>query len=268
MTSERSGRTPGPVDEDRPAPAWAGDVHAGVEAWTRSSRLSKSGSAEADDPGRAVRAGADGPVAGSRSSRTRDRAAESRDRAAGLVPGTAAARQAWPRDPDADPGVGGAQDPARRPDRAGALAQGAGRQAGEEGRAGRAGRAAARPVRRGRPDRRRGVRHGVDRVSSARQGTGDAEPWPTSCDARGSIDEVARDALAEIDPDDEEAAARVLVRKKLRSVQRDRPAEGDPAAGGHAGPQGLRRRHGVRRRQGRAELDAEEHVDAGFDEEF
>ena len=40
--------------------------------------------------------------------------------------------------------------------------------------------------------------------------------WPRSCGARASTDEVAREALDEIDPDDEEAAARALVRKKLR----------------------------------------------------
>jgi regulatory protein len=36
---------------------------------------------------------------------------------------------------------------------------------------------------------------------------------------KGIDDETAREALDEIDPDDEEAAARALVRKKLRSVQ-------------------------------------------------
>nr|WP_253945327.1 regulatory protein RecX [Nocardioides sp. zg-DK7169] len=37
---------------------------------------------------------------------------------------------------------------------------------------------------------------------------------------KGVDDEVARDALDEIDPDDEEEAARRLVRKKLRSLSR------------------------------------------------
>jgi regulatory protein len=37
---------------------------------------------------------------------------------------------------------------------------------------------------------------------------------------KGIDDEVAREALDEIDPDDEEAAARALVRKKLRSLSR------------------------------------------------
>lgn len=36
---------------------------------------------------------------------------------------------------------------------------------------------------------------------------------------KGVDDEVAREALDEIDPDDEEAAARALVRKKLRSMR-------------------------------------------------
>jgi regulatory protein len=36
---------------------------------------------------------------------------------------------------------------------------------------------------------------------------------------KGIDDEIARRALAEIDPDDEEAAARTLVRKKLRSMR-------------------------------------------------
>ncbi|MBY9075890.1 recombination regulator RecX [Nocardioides sp. WL0053] len=37
---------------------------------------------------------------------------------------------------------------------------------------------------------------------------------------KGIDDEVAREALDEVDPDDEVASARVLVRRKLRSVQR------------------------------------------------
>jgi regulatory protein len=37
---------------------------------------------------------------------------------------------------------------------------------------------------------------------------------------KGIDDEVAKEALDEIDPDDEEAAARALVRKKLRSLSR------------------------------------------------
>ena len=36
---------------------------------------------------------------------------------------------------------------------------------------------------------------------------------------KGIDDEVAREALDEIDPDDEDAAARALVRKKLRTVR-------------------------------------------------
>ena len=37
---------------------------------------------------------------------------------------------------------------------------------------------------------------------------------------KGVDDEIAREALDEVDPDDEEAAARALVRRKLRSLAR------------------------------------------------
>jgi regulatory protein len=37
---------------------------------------------------------------------------------------------------------------------------------------------------------------------------------------KGVDDEVSRSALDEVDPDDEEATARVLVRKKLRTLSR------------------------------------------------
>ena len=48
---------------------------------------------------------------------------------------------------------------------------------------------------------------------------------------KGIDDEVAREALDEIEPDDEEAAARALVRKKLRTLSRRRRHHRDPAAG-------------------------------------
>ena len=41
---------------------------------------------------------------------------------------------------------------------------------------------------------------------------------------KGVDDEVAREALDEIDPDDEVEAARALVRRKLRTAARPRPA--------------------------------------------
>ncbi len=56
---------------------------------------------------------------------------------------------------------------------------------------------------------------------------------------KGVDDETARAALDEVDPDDEEAAARELVRKKLRSMRGVDAHHRDPAAGGHARPQGL-----------------------------
>ena len=56
---------------------------------------------------------------------------------------------------------------------------------------------------------------------------------------KGVDDEVAREALDEVDPADEAAAAHDLVRKKLRSLRGlDEPGR-DPAAGRDAGPQGL-----------------------------
>jgi len=85
---------------------------------------------------------------------------------------------------------------------------------------------------------------------------------------KGIDEEIAREALGEIDPDDEEAAARALVRKKLRSVQ------------GLEQQRATRRLVGILARKGygagmafaivsdelRLSDDAE--VDAGLDEEF
>ena len=62
---------------------------------------------------------------------------------------------------------------------------------------------------------------------------------------KGIDDEVAREALDEIEPEDEEAAARALVRKKLRTLSPGRRHHRHPAAGRPAGPQGLPVGHGV-----------------------
>lgn len=76
---------------------------------------------------------------------------------------------------------------------------------------------------------------------------------------KGIDEDVARDALAEVDPEDETQAARLLVRRKLRSVQRlDRAAATRRLAGmlarkGHSA--------GVAFRVVREELDA-----AGFED--
>ena len=56
---------------------------------------------------------------------------------------------------------------------------------------------------------------------------------------KGVDDEVAREALDEVDPADEEAAARVLVRKKLRTLARVDDTVATRRLVGHARPQGL-----------------------------
>ena len=90
----------GAVSEDRPAPAWAGDVHAGVEAWTRSPRLSKSGSAEPDEP--------DEPFQRVSTRRSARRSSRSHDRASSRSTDRNERRTPRPPDtvaqgPDADP---------------------------------------------------------------------------------------------------------------------------------------------------------------------
>ena len=62
---------------------------------------------------------------------------------------------------------------------------------------------------------------------------------------KGIDDETAREVLGEIDPADEEAAARELVRRKLRSLRPGRRPDRHPPPGRDAGPQGLRLRAGV-----------------------
>ncbi len=59
---------------------------------------------------------------------------------------------------------------------------------------------------------------------------------------KGIDDEVAREALDEVDPADVEEAARRLVRKKLRSGEPRRRRHRHPSPGRHARPQGLRLR--------------------------
>ena len=59
---------------------------------------------------------------------------------------------------------------------------------------------------------------------------------------KGVDDETAAAALAEVDGHAEEARARELVAKKMRSMHGLEPARPDPAARRHARPQGVRRR--------------------------
>ena len=63
---------------------------------------------------------------------------------------------------------------------------------------------------------------------------------------KGVDDDTARTALDDLDPADEEEAARTLVRKKLPFPARSRPHHCDATAGGSARPQGVPRRDGVR----------------------
>jgi regulatory protein len=161
------------MDEQREAPSWAGDVHDGVDAWTR--RAAPAAPPPPPDP---VAAGppAD-PEAVARkilldqlTGQARSRQELSDKLAAKLVPGEVATALL-----DRFEEVGLIDDEAF------ARAWVASRQPGKK----LARRALAQELR----------RKGID-------------------------DEVAREALDEIDPADEEAAARDLVRKKLRSLSR------------------------------------------------
>ena len=103
----------------------------------------------------------------------------------------------------------------------------------------RGGGAAARPVRGGRPRRRRRVRAvpGCSPGRPARVWPGGR--WPRSCAARASTTRSPEAALDEVDPDDEVEAARALVRRKLRTVGGLRARRRRPPADRDAGPQGL-----------------------------
>lgn len=203
------------MSEDRPAPSWAGDVHDGVEAWTRSARLSKSGPSESDEP--------DEPFervptrrSGRRSSRSRDRASSRpADRREGRTPPPP---DKLAQGPDADPEAvarkilldaltGQARsrkelaDKLAKKDVPGELAEQLLDRFTEVGLIDDEAFAKAWIESRqpGKGLARRALAHELRR--------------------KGIDDEIARDALAEIDPDDEAAAARVLVRRKLRSVR-------------------------------------------------
>jgi regulatory protein len=162
------------VSEDRPAPAWAGDVHAGVEAWTRSAGA-RSGSTP--PPPDKVAQGPDAdPESVARkilldalTGQARSRKELADKLAKKDVPSELAERLL-----DRFTEVGLIDDEAF------AKAWIESRQPGK----GLARRALAHELR----------RKGID-------------------------DEIARDALDEIDPGDEAAAARALVRKKLHSVR-------------------------------------------------
>ena len=204
------------VSEDRPAPAWAGDVHAGVEAWTRSSRLSKSGSSESDEPGEPFERVPTGrsrrKSGGSRGRSTQRRAERARDRSEVPPPDKVALG------PDADP-----ESVARKilldalTGQARSRKELADKLAKKDVPSELAERLLDRFTEVGLIDDEAFARAWIE---SRQPGKGLAtRALAHELRRKGIDDEVARDALAEIDPEDEAAAARVLVRKKLRSVR-------------------------------------------------
>lgn len=210
------------MSEDRPAPAWAGDVHAGVEAWTRSARLSKSGSPTTDEPdepfervptGRSRR-----QKSGARGRRGERGATRTRDRSAG-PPSTDKVAQGPDADPEAvarkillDALTGQARSRKELADKL----------AGKDVPSELAERLLDRFCEVGLIDDEAFARAWIESRRSV--GSGGGKGLATRALAhelrrKGIDDEIAREALAEIDPADEESAARVLVRKKLRSVR-------------------------------------------------
>lgn len=205
------------MSENRPAPSWAGDVHDGVEAWTRSSRLSKTGTREPDEP--------DEPFERVPTGRSRRKSGGSRARSTERAPGRRRERSSAPpppdtvaQGPDADPEAvarkilldaltGQARsrkelaDKLAKKDVPGDLAE----------------RLLDRFTEVGLIDDEAFAKAWIE---SRQPGKGLARrALAHELRRKGIDDEVARDALDEIDPDDEAAAARVLVRKKLRSVR-------------------------------------------------
>lgn len=187
----------GPVGEDRPAPAWAGDVHAGVEAWTRSTE---------PGPGRT-----ESRSTGSRGGRSRS---GTRSRSGSAPPPPDKVAQGPDADPEAvarkillDSLTGQARS---RKELADKLAK-------KDVPAEISARLLDRFEEVGLIDDEAFARAWIE---SRQPGKGLARrALAQELRRKGIDDEIAREALDEIDPDDEEAAARALVRKKLRSVQ-------------------------------------------------
>lgn len=203
------------MSEDRPAPAWAGDVHAGVEAWTRSARLSKSGSAEPevpDEPFERVPTGRPRRKKSGRGHSGQRGAARSHDRSSGPPPPDRVAQG-----PDADP-----EAVARKilldalTGQARSRKELADKLAKKDVPSELAERLLDRFCEVGLIDDEAFARAWIE---SRQPGKGLAtRALAHELRRKGIDDEIARNALAEIDPEDEEAAARALVRKKLRSV--------------------------------------------------
>lgn len=168
------------MHEDRPAPAWAGDVSVGVDAWTRrASAPPRGGRTAPPPPDRAAEVPEADAEAVARkilldqlTGQARSRQQLSDKLAAKNVPTDVATRLL-----DRFEEVGLVDDEAFA--RSWVASRGAG------GGRGLARRALAQELRR-----------------------------------KGVADEVAREALDAVDPDEEEQAARALVRKKFRSLAR------------------------------------------------
>lgn len=204
------------MSEDRPAPAWAGDVHAGVEAWTRSPRLSKSGSLETEEP--------DEPFERVSTGRSRRRRSGARERPGERAGTRTRDRSSRPPPDKVAPGPGADPEAAARKILLDALT----------GQARSRKELADKLTKKDVPSEL--AERLLDRfcevgliddeafakawIESRQPGKGLAtRALAHELRRKGIDDEVAREALAEIDPADEESAARLLVRKKLRSVR-------------------------------------------------
>ncbi len=249
MTSDRSSPAVGSVGDNRPAPAWAGDVHAGVEAWSSGSEQVAARSA------------------GSRDKRSRSRSRSRSGAGAGSAPPLDKLAQGPGADPESaarkillDALTGQARS---RKELADKLAK----------------KDVPTEVAQRLLDRFEEVGL-VDDEAFARAWIASRQPGKglarralaQELRRKGIVDEVARKALDEIDPEDEEAAARVLVRKKLRSLQGVDPQKatrrlvGMLARKGYGAGMAFSIVKDELRMHGEAELDVER--DAGLDEEF
>ena len=173
-------------DENRPPPAWLGDVSAGVDAWTR-----RTPDADASAPPRRRRASRSAPPPEDTEAQVPEADAEAVARKILLDQLTGQARS--------------------RKELADKLAK---KNVPEEV----AGRLLDRFEEVGLVDDDAFARSWI---ASRQPGKGLARrALAQELRRKGVDDEVAREALDEIDPADEEAAARALVRKKLRSLSR------------------------------------------------
>ncbi len=174
----------GDLHEDRPPPAWAGDVSLGVDAWTQREEPRRAQRRQPAPPPDPV---ADGPEA--------DPESVARTILLDQLTGRARSRKEL------------------------------GRQAGRQ----------ARPRRRSPPGCSTGSRRSASSTTrpspgpgSRLAGRGSTPPgagWRPRALAqelrrKGVDDTLVKEVLDDVDPDDEEQSARVLVRKKLRSVAR------------------------------------------------